>query len=323
MASSDRKLVRLDYCDIGARFVKDTHYFTRLLRTRYDVDISCQPDLIIHSHDGYQHRLYPCPRVLYTAETDQPDYRETDFSISQLDWGDPRNLRLPVYSLWTDPEPLAKQPGEAEAALAAKSRFCCFFTSYVGEKIKRRLGFFEQLSRYKQVDSAGGAMNNIGQRIPFELSAKLNFLRPYKFYMAFENESRVGYTTEKIVEAMLARCVPIYWGNPAIVEEFNPKSFINVHDFPNDEAVIEHIRQVDQDDDLYREYLRQPFFHDNKPNIYFSKERLLNFFEQAIAAPHGRRHRGALLGRWTLAKVNKRHDPHADYKINWRPGRTV
>ena len=99
-------------------------------------------------------------------------------------------------------------------------------------------------------------MNNIGRRIAPGTVAKREFMAPYKFNIAFENGSTPGYTTEKIVEAMWARNLPIYWGNPRIAKEFNPRSFLNYFDFPSEDALVEKIIELDRDDPKYMEYLR-------------------------------------------------------------------
>ena len=49
--------------------------------------------------------------------------------------------------------------------------------------------------------------------------------------------------------------------------------------------MIERIIEIDQSDDLYREYLRQPYFHDGRPNEFFSEERFLNFFDRIFQTP--------------------------------------
>src|SRR5262249_19232982 len=76
---------------------------------------------------------------------------------------------------------------------------------------------------------------------------------------AFENESHPGYTTEKIYEAMLVNTLPIYWGDPRVAVDFNPRSFLNYHDFGSLEALIERVIEVDRNDELYCEYLSQPW----------------------------------------------------------------
>jgi alpha(1,3/1,4) fucosyltransferase len=302
--------VYIDYSDFGTQLHKTNHIFTRILAGKYDVKIADKPDLLFHSHDGNVHRLYNCKKIFHTAEVYKPDLTISDYSLTFHELDNPRNLRLPIYAIAMDPEKLVKQKNEGEPLLAEKTKFCCFFTSYGNRKTRVRIEFFHRLSRYKQVDSAGKYLNNIGRSVPFDEAAKLGFLRPYKFYMAFENEIYPGYTTEKIMEAMAARCIPIYWGNPDVARDFNPKSFLNYHDFPSEEALIDRIIEIDRNDDLCLQYLNEPFFHGNKPNIYFDMDRLLDFFVRAIddpAPPVAARRKFFQVGRWLLLKRNKPH----------------
>jgi hypothetical protein len=151
-------------------------------------------------------------------------------------------------------------------------------------------------------------LNNIGSPIGGTPLDKLEFLRRYRFNLAFENEAIPGYTTEKICEAMQARCIPIYWGSSRIHEEFNPLSFVNYMDFPNTEAFVDRIREIDQNDELYMQYLQQPFFHDNVPNEFFDEKRVLDFFERILSTriePVGARRSWFQIGRWVLAKKDR------------------
>jgi hypothetical protein len=160
------------------------------------------------------------------------------------------------------------------------------------------------------VDSAGRALNNVGFTVPFTHQAKHEFLLPYKFHLALENESVPGFITEKLVHAMRARCIPVYYGCPRVVEKFNPKSFINYHDFPSEEALIDHIMEVDQNDGLYMQYLKEPFFYGNKPSDDYDTNRILDFFEgifSSTAPPLAARKR--LLKRWMFVKRNFPHPP--------------
>jgi hypothetical protein len=175
-------------------------------------------------------------------------------------------------------------------------------------KNRKRLEFFQKLSRYKKVDSGGRFLNNIGGPIPPVWTAKVEFLRRYKFHLAFENESHEGYTTEKIYDAMMARSLPIYWGNPRISEEFNPKSFLNYFDYGSDEALLEKIITLDRDDAQYLEYARQPYFHANQPNKFYDLERLLEFFQRIFSTPVtpvSRNRRFFEINRWILARKNR------------------
>ena len=82
---------------------------------------------------------------------------------------------------------------------------------------------------------------------------------PHKF-VAFENTSKPGYTTEKILEAYKSNCIPIYWGSTSIEDDFNPETFINAHDFDNDDELIDYIKKVDTDETLYNSYFNKPIY---------------------------------------------------------------
>ena len=301
--------INIDFTDFGNAFPKTDNFFYHLLRERYDLALTDGPDFLLYSHGSNVHRLYTCRKIYWTSEVYAPDWRGCDYALTHHILDDPRHLRLPLYAVWVRGEDLIKSPGEAEAWFPRKTKFCLFLSSYLNQKTEHRGRFFHLLSRYRPVDAAGKALNNLGRELPFDSAAKLAFMQPYKFYMAFENESVPGYTTEKIAEAMTARCVPIYWGNPRVTEDFNPKSFINANDFPSLEALAEFVAQVDRNDQLYLEYLRQPFFHQNKLNEYFDRNRCLDFFGRIFADPSpplaARQKR--LFGRWLLLKRNHPH----------------
>jgi len=175
-----------------------------------------------------------------------------------------------------------------------------------------RNDFFHKLCRYKKVDSAGRALNNTGFQVPAGPEAKIEFLKPYKFNLAFENASIPGYTTEKIIEPMYARTLPIYWGNPRVGEEFNSKSFLNYFDFASEEALIEKIIELDKDDVKYMEYLRQPYLRTDLPNPSFDRNKILDRFEKIFNTkiqPVAARRTWLQLGRWIPVKKNRPAGP--------------
>jgi hypothetical protein len=150
--------------------------------------------------------------------------------------------------------------------------------------------FFQLLSEYKRVDSAGRHLKNMGTGITDRYSAdypvsKVEFQRNYKFSIAFENSSSPGYTTEKIMHAFVANTVPIYWGNPLIAREFNPKSFINCHDFKSLEDVVRRVAELDKDDGQYLAMLNEPCLHGNVIPDELKEEKVLEFFTHIFSQP--------------------------------------
>ncbi len=232
---------------------------------------------MIYSCFDRRHRQFRCTRIFYAGENWRPDFRVCDWAFTFDHLNDSRHFRLPLYALYGDPQSLVKQPIDVTRVLKEKTRFCNFV--YSNPLCRTRNRFFKLLSKQKHVDSGGRLYNNLGGPV----ADKLALLKASKFTIAFENDSRPGYTTEKLHQPMEALSVPIYWGNPLVHFDFNPRSFINVHDFPNLEAAVQHVMEVDRDDELYAEYLRQPWYHDNRVNQYVNPERVLSRFDEIFA----------------------------------------
>ncbi len=224
-----KRQVRIDFCDIGCNQSKTDYFLHWVLAERFELQLCDQPDFIVHNLFGHEHRLHSGIRILFTGESDLPDYSISDYSIGPRVVDDPRHLHLPAYVIRGPAEKIIKRQDDHEKILASKNKFCSFVVSqHNPRKNSNRLDFFEKLSRYKPVDSGGRLRNNIGGPLPGRgATAKVEFLRSYKFNICFENAAQPGYATEKIYDAMVARSLPIYWGDPLIAQQFNPKSFLN------------------------------------------------------------------------------------------------
>lgn len=287
-------MVRVWFEDFWADFNPDHNFFTHTLdlcgisykRTKL------WPDVLIYSGFGDRHKKFQCRKLFYTGENIAPDFSSCDFAISFDPTNEPRNLRLPVYiyHAWYQSRGLGLSEGtesmlqillnriKPESFPEPRERFCSFV--FGNGKPQKRNEFFQALSKYKDVDSAGRWMNNTG----YTVDNKIKFLRNYKFNIAFENESALGYTTEKILDPLLAGAIPIYWGNPEVAIDFAPHSFINAMDYDSNDELIEVIAQIDQDDDLFRDYQHAACFINNEPTPYWNMNRLYRFYQQVFAS---------------------------------------
>lgn len=267
------KEIKLKFVDFWSTFNYKESDFYKILSKKYKIIISDTPDYIFYSVFGYEHLNYECIRIFYTGENIIPDFNICDYGIgfsNKLVYED-RYLRIPIFTLFRYKEFAEKALKIHDEDMEKREKFCNFI--YSNKKAdKKREEFFYLLNNYKKVDSGGGYLNNIGGPI----KNKYEFQKEYRFSIAFENSNDEGYTTEKIVEAKAAGTIPIYWGNPNIIEEFNPKSFVNCNQYNNFLEVIEVIKNIENNDKLLREYQKEPLFKDE--NILKKYENKLENF---------------------------------------------
>ena len=275
-------MIAIDFVDFWPGFDKIYNYLTDLLLRRYSLRICRDPDFSFFPASGRATVGMAASKSSTPARTCGPTSAYATMpSPSTTSKRSPAISGCRFTHGGTMPTGWSSGKTSMYGALAAsKTRFCNFI--YGNSDATRRLEFMNKLTAYKTVDCAGTLMNNIGSTVGvFE---KVDFLRDYKFTIAFENASFPGYTTEKIVHAMLADSLAIYWGNPLVHLDFNPASFVNVHDYELDEAAIDRIIALDQDEALYAQCLAEPFYPGNVINRYVDPANILAQFGRIFAA---------------------------------------
>jgi len=273
---SRMKEIRINFVDFWPDLIKNNNYLFNLLSENYNVTIDAvNPDLIFYSCFGYVHLKYNCKRIFYTGENLRPNFSGCDFAFS-FDFNAKKNhYRLPLYLFYIDDHKMIdklknlKSKEEYTAIWSKKSKFCCMVVS--NPKAIKRINFFNNLSKIKKVDSGGAVLNNVGGRV----KDKMEFINDYKFVISFENESQIGYTSEKILEPIFRDCIPIYWGNKLVDQDFNPARFINYHDFNSEKELIQKLIEIDQNLDLGVDIISQPVFAKNKEDWFVERKTIL------------------------------------------------
>ncbi len=274
----------------------DTHdhlarFFHSILATRYEIEFDNKsPDFLIFgdTNFGTDNRKYSKKdviKIFFTGENQRPEDYDCHYAISFDHNFESWHYRLPLFVIymwaWNHihkmPYPMTYILNDID--LKKKDSFCSFVVS--NPNCKLRNDFFTKLNSKKSVDSGGKLYNNIQAKLDGEQS-KIDFLSTRKFNICFESMSHPGYVTEKILSAFYAGTVPIYWGSETITSDFNPKSFINVHDFDTLDDVVEYVLKVDSDDELYNSYLKAPKFTNNLPPSYLVLDNFLNWFDAVV-----------------------------------------
>ncbi|SIQ03835.1 Glycosyltransferase family 10 (fucosyltransferase) C-term [Rhizobium sp. RU35A] len=290
------KTVRVWYTDFWPDFKPEDLF---LLEGRSgDVEVVLDPkspDVLFYSCFDTVHRTYDCVRVFYTGENVRPDFNVCDYGIGfdHMSFGD-RYLRHPFY---LEDLALAEQVRDrapVDARLVEGRGFCTFIYSN-GRADPVRDGFFHHLSRHRPVNSMGRHLRNDDSFARMTglkpVPAKLKVMGDFNFAIAFENSGTPGYTTEKIFHAFAARCIPIYWGNPLVALDFNPRAFVNRHDFPDDDSCIAHVMELARDPQRMVAMLNEPVFAEgNDPSL--RRQQLADFINHIFhQAPEEARRR--------------------------------
>lgn len=259
---NEKKTIKVNFCDYTNN-INASNSFKTTFQKYYNVEISKEPDFLFYSCFGAKHLDYKnCVKIFVTAENVIPDFNECDYgaAFDYINFGD-RYFRK-MYHV-PSPEICNR---EAVSKDFFNRRFCNFIYSNAtsGEGAFLRQEFCKKLMEYKHVDCPGKILHNmdaedeLAPRNGDWWKSKLDFLKKYKFTIAFENSRSNGYTTEKLVQPLQSFSIPIYWGNPLVTRDFNPKAFINSNDYDNDfDAVIERIKELDNDPDKYLAMLRE------------------------------------------------------------------
>ncbi len=254
--------LRVYFTDFWKAFDVNTHILPRALRRHFHLVFDDKdPEVCFYSSFGFSHLRYQKSLlVFYTPENVIPDFNVCDYAISsnKMTLGN-RHLHLPLcLTDLTDEDIALMHPVTPEMT---HRKFCSFIysneSSGPGSLLRKELCL--KLMEYKHVDCPGRVLHNMdapelaargGNTIGWQRS-KRNFLRKYKFNIAFENSSAPGYITEKLIDCFLGNTVPIYWGSDGDIEPFSRDTLILANDYDSLDSLVKRVVELDENDKLY------------------------------------------------------------------------
>ena len=194
--------------------------------------------------------------IFFAGECLSPDLNLFDYAIvfdNKLRLND-RISKIPAKDFFACrlTEEFGKTLENPQEELSHKTKFCNFIYSN-GKAHPNRDKLFYKISEYKKVGALGKHLRNVDLKEQF---VDESIKRDYKFTIASENACYEGYTSEKLLTAFQAHTIPIYWGDPAVEEFYNPKAFINANKLSFDD-VVNKIKELDTNDDLYCQMLSE------------------------------------------------------------------
>lgn len=183
-----------------------------------------------------------------------------------------------------------------------KSREFCNFIYSNANAHPYRDKIFYALEQYRHVDSLGGHLNNVGNRISrSDMDWEQESIRlksNYRFSVSVGNACGSGNVDEKLITSFEAHSVPIFWGDPDVEEDFNPSAFINAHRFDTLEALTDEVRRIDQSPELWSRMVSAPWMtEEQKARQEVENERYTDFWMNVFTQNLSKAHR-APEGTW-------------------------
>ena len=274
-----KRKIKVRFVDFWPGFVPSEWSIYKILSKKYELIEVEKPDYLFDGGMGFHHLKYGnCIKIVKSSENIVPDFNCFDYGMGFYSLAfDDRYIRLPSYAFYKEYKKLHLHNLPNDDALLNR-KFCSFVVSNsVGDIMREK--FFKRLSQYKRVDSGGKWMNNVGGPV----KDKNEFLRGYKFNICFENSSSPGYTTEKLIEALAANTVPIYYGDPYVGKDFNEGCMIRLNSEEDIEKAVEEIVRLDNDDEAYLAKCKTACLVHNDP-MYF-EDMCAEFLEHIIEQP--------------------------------------
>lgn len=221
------------------------------------------------------------PRIFFSAENfwEQEDrFRLSDYSFSHHMHDDPElghvitdHTRILNFTAKLGPrrvvDLIQRRLNKSNDELRQKTRNQKPYCTMVNRRrVEHRVELFHALNDSLGVVSAGSLLNNTDIEVPWGWDNLREFESGYMFALVTENLRKRGYTTEKLFNALLASTIPIYLGDPDVSKHFNTDAFIDYADFDTDQALLDHVLEVAENEDMRMQYLLQPMVLDKHMN---------------------------------------------------------
>ena len=283
--NKEKKKIVIYFADLYNRDYREK-WIKSALEDKFIIEFDSEnPDYVFYNIFGCDHlksKYKNAIKIAHFTENQIIDFDIADYAIGQhhIQYLD-RYFRRPffIFQLFNYTNKDFYEIRQKVLDKPLRQKFCAGVISNSGWTDGFRRLFYKELNKYKEIDMGGLYYNNVGGPV----RNKINFLSQYKFSLAMENSKADGYVTEKIIDAFIAGNIPIYYGDYMIEEYINPKAFILIKGEKDMFQKIEYIKKIDNDDELYKQILRENVLINDKIKDESTNERikfLTHIFEQ-------------------------------------------
>ncbi|ELT93602.1 hypothetical protein CAPTEDRAFT_180697 [Capitella teleta] len=138
---------------------------------------------------------------------------------------------------------------------ATKSKHVAWFVSSCSTH-SRREEYVRELQKYIGVDIFGKCGDEKCYNVEDGESCIRDVINStYKFYLSFENSLCREYHTEKLSRIFSLNTIPIVLGLADYANILPRGAYIDVRDYPSPKAMADYLHEIDQNDDLFNQYI--------------------------------------------------------------------
>jgi hypothetical protein len=245
------KIITIAFENFWPGFDPENNFFLSLLSRHYSVKVdndSAYVDIRFYSYfskkkkslykkieniflSRMQKKMHKIS-IFFSGEDNLPNLSMFDITLSGTKIQDDRIIYFPLWFLnidWFDNQShmtdvmtrLGRPIKPIELVSVSKNKKNLFCSAVFRNQHFLRLYAVAQIEKYGKCDIYG--KNNA-------VKMKLDALDPYIYNLCFENSASPGYVTEKLIEAKICGCVPIYYGHPLDESKYNKNALINMFD---------------------------------------------------------------------------------------------
>ncbi|XP_066523570.1 4-galactosyl-N-acetylglucosaminide 3-alpha-L-fucosyltransferase 9-like [Hoplias malabaricus] len=134
--------------------------------------------------------------------------------------------------------------------IPTKSKLVCWIVSNWNPDF-RRVKYYNEFSQHINIKAYGRHFSRYVNNKDYP-----KIISSCKFYLSFENSIHKDYITEKLFIPMMLGTIPVVLGpSRENYEKFIPSdSFIHVDDFKSPQELAEHLKALDQNQEMYEHY---------------------------------------------------------------------
>lgn len=271
-------MLKISFTDFWSGFDEKNNLITNILNELFNSKILItspkKADICFITVCGKQHkkviRKYKEKSILFLGENIRPNKYPIPFSLtSDFNSYGGTNMRLPLWYFeidWYETNIGLIKIGDIEKRLInkglytsddfAKRKDCItIFNNPEGA----RMDMLRELQKVMYVETFGNLFKNpLGPRMNNSLinkffpvysdyKSKIEKMANYKFNFCPENSLFPGYYTEKCFHAKISGCIPIYFADFHVHNDFRKESFINMYDYLKFEDLSKHILEIKND----------------------------------------------------------------------------